>query len=307
MKTCTTLSLAACWGVMVLSTVSASAGAGGNGIRLNGLSLNGVSQSGVGKSDGLRDSVAQGVTAPHAETPSATMPMQVELANPALASTAAKRQQLTYLVRCALPEDIVLYAQQGTERFTFRGSMGLAPRWLSEAMTPSEERWVSACLLAHVNYFGKHVLVSMRATPPPVPALAASDDEQQTFFIFEGGFFGNLFTAEPVAYTCQGEHTRAQARDRILQERICTKETGETTAEGKSITPCRFLLTGRCEDTTSFTVDGTQYAEVIFTYLRGCLKSLGRREPTQHQTRHREVNHGLTALGQPFIVFAQAT
>jgi hypothetical protein len=41
--------------------------------------------------------------------------------------------------------------------------------------------------------------------------------------------------------------------------------------------------------------------------LRGCLKSLGRRESTQHQTRHREVNHGLTALGQPFIVFAQAT
>ena len=41
--------------------------------------------------------------------------------------------------------------------------------------------------------------------------------------------------------------------------------------------------------------------------LRGCLKSLGRREPTQHQTRHGEVHHGFTALRQPFIVFAQAT
>src|SRR5215470_13539505 len=40
--------------------------------------------------------------------------------------------------------------------------------------------------------------------------------------------------------------------------------------------------------------------------LRGCLKSLSCREPTQHQARHREVNHGRTALGQPFIVFAQA-
>ena len=58
------LLLAACWGVVVLSAVSAAAGAGGNGVRLNGLSLNGVSKSGVGKSDGLRDSVAQGVTAP---------------------------------------------------------------------------------------------------------------------------------------------------------------------------------------------------------------------------------------------------
>jgi hypothetical protein len=260
--------LAACWGVVVLSAVSAAAGAGGNGIYLNGLSLNGVSQSGVGKSDELRDSVAQGVTAPQAETPSAPIPRQVALADPALASTAAKRAQLAYLVRCALSEDIALYAQQGTERFTFQGSMGLAPRWLYEAMTPSEERWVSACLLAHVNYFGKHVLVSMRATPPPVPALAVSDDEQQTFSIFEGGFFGNLFTPEPVAYTCRGERTTAQAHEPILQDRICTQETGETTADGKSSTSCRFLLTGHCEDSTSFTVDGTQYAEVIFTYLR---------------------------------------
>ena len=40
--------------------------------------------------------------------------------------------------------------------------------------------------------------------------------------------------------------------------------------------------------------------------FRGCLKSLGCREPPQHQTRHREVHHGLTALGQSFIVLAQA-
>ena len=53
--------------------------------------------------------------------------------------------------------------------------------------------------------------------------------------------------------------------------------------------------------------DGSPSAKFSVRQLRGCLKSLGRRESTQHQTRHREVNHGLTALGQPFIVFAQAT
>jgi hypothetical protein len=36
------------------------------------------------------------------------------------------------------------------------------------------------------------------------------------------------------------------------------------------------------------------------------LKSSGCRKPMQHQTRHREVNHRLTTLGQPFIIFAQA-
>jgi len=40
--------------------------------------------------------------------------------------------------------------------------------------------------------------------------------------------------------------------------------------------------------------------------LRGCLKSLGCHEPTQHETRHREINHRFTALRQPFIIFAQA-
>ena len=39
--------------------------------------------------------------------------------------------------------------------------------------------------------------------------------------------------------------------------------------------------------------------------LRGCLKSSGCRKPMQHQTRHREVNHRLTTLGQPFIIFTQ--
>ena len=142
-----------------------------------------------------------------------TVPQQHALADPTLAATAAQRKQLTYLVRCALPADVALYADIEGERFTFPGSIGLAPGWLTEAMTPSEERWVSACLLAHVNYFGKHVQVSMRATPPPVPALAVSDDEQQTFSMFEGGFFGNLFTSNPVAYTCQGARTPAQASD----------------------------------------------------------------------------------------------
>jgi hypothetical protein len=267
MPTCKALWRSACWSVMVLSAVCAYAGPGYNGVASNGVSANGVSQRSVGTAAGLKDSAAQAVPAPHAETPAAVSPRLIALADPTLASTAAKRQQLTYLVRCALPEDVTLYADQGTERFTFQGHMGLAPRWLTEAMTPSEERWVSACLLAHVNYFGKHVLVSMRATPPPVPALEASADEQQTFALFEGGFFGNLFAPTPVAYTCRGGRTPAQAEDPMFQDRVCTQETGATTVDGTPITYCRFLMTGRCEDATSFTVAGTPYTEVIFTYL----------------------------------------
>jgi hypothetical protein len=268
MTTCKVLLLSACWSIMVLSAAGVSAGAGDNGIPLNGLTLHDTSQHGVGTAAGHRDPAGQVVVTSHSAQPSAVSPRQIALANPDLASTAEKRHQLTYLVRCALPKTVVLYAAQGGERFTFQGSMGLAPHWLYEAMTPSEERWVSACLLAHVNYFGKHVRVSMRATDPPVSALEATEEEKKTFAIFEGGFFGNLFSPNPVAYTCQGERTRDQMRDPIFQDRVCTKETGVTTAEGKPFTLCRFVGTGRCEDAHSFTVDGTPYSEVVFTYLR---------------------------------------
>jgi hypothetical protein len=197
-----------------------------------------------------------------------TVPQQHALADPTLASTAAKREQLKYLVRCALPADVTVYADIEGERFTFPGSIGLAPRWLTEAMTPSEERWVSACLLAHVNYFGKHVQISIRATGVAVPELQASADEQQTYTIFEGGFFGNLFAPTPVAYTCQGMRSPAQARDPILQDRVCTQETGETTAEGMPLPVCHFLFTGRCEDPVNFTVHGVYYFGIVLVYIK---------------------------------------
>lgn len=208
--------------------------------------------------------------APEAPTlpPAVVQRTLIALADPSLASTAAQRKQLQYLVRCALPADVTLYAEHNGTRFLFPGGLGLAPHWVDEAMSPREERWVSACLLAHVNYFGRSVLVSMRATPPPVPALAVSDDESQHFTIFEGGFFGNLFTPEPVAYACAGARTPSQASDPILHQRICTQASGETIADSTPVTACRFLLTGHCEDPASLTVQGTTYTEVIFTYLR---------------------------------------
>jgi hypothetical protein len=228
----------------------------------------------AGQDDGPRGLLSQaGEELPDARMDGAspalpTVPQQRALADPTLASTAAKREQLKYLVRCALPADVALYADIEGERFTFPGSIGLAPRWLTEAMTPSEERWVSACLLAHVNYFGKHVRISIRAIGAAVPELEASADEQQTYTIFEGGFFGNLFAPAPVAYTCRGERTPAQAADPILQDRVCTQETGGTTAEGLPVTLCQFLVTGRCEDPTSYIANGMYYSEVVFVYLK---------------------------------------
>ena len=242
-----TLIRSAGWSLLMLSTVSAWAGPGTDP---------------MSSPDRPPAALYQ-----QAQAPAGTSPMLIALADPSLASTAAKRAQLTYLVRCALPAEVAVYADHNGTRFTFPGSLGLAPRWIDEAMTPSEERWVSACLLAHVNAIGASVPISLRATPPPVPALTVSDDEAQSFSMFEGGFFGNLYTPEPVAYTCRGARTPSQEHDPIWQQRLCTQETGEITA-GMPLTVCRLLLTGPCEDSASLTVQGTPYTEVIFTYLR---------------------------------------
>jgi len=254
--------------MVVLSALNApaespvSGGAPANGSRPE------MSQPRGGTPNAVSTSIGQAVAVPPEGVLAAANPQQVELADLELASTALKREQLTYLLRCALPENVEVYTQQGAERFTFAGQIGLAPRWVSEALTPSEERWVSACLLAHVNAFGKHVMLSLRAQQPPVPALQASAEEQQGFPIFEGGFFGNLFAPMPVAYACRGERTPAQAQDPVLQDRVCTHETGNHTADGQPLSDCHFIVTGRCEEDSSFTVDGQPYAEVIFTYLR---------------------------------------
>jgi hypothetical protein len=194
--------------------------------------------------------------------------MEVELADPSMAATPEKRHQLQYLVTCALPQHIVLYTQHGAERFTFPGQMGLAPGWLTRPMTLQEERWVSACMLALVNYFGKHIDVSLRAEPPPVPFLQPSEEEKQRFPLFEGGFFGNLFGPQPVAYVCQGIRTPADDQEPVLQDRVCTRTTEEKTSDGEPLTRCQFILTGPCADSMSFTAGGQHYQEVIFVYLQ---------------------------------------
>src|SRR5687768_1066735 len=99
--------LLACWCVVVLSAVGASAESCVTGVAPQGVSPQGMSRHRAGP--------------PDAGLSPAAVPQQVELANPDLASTARKREQLTYLARCVLPKGVELYTQQGADRFTFPG------------------------------------------------------------------------------------------------------------------------------------------------------------------------------------------
>lgn len=200
---------------------------------------------------------------------STSQPLQeIELADPTLAATETARHQLKYLVNCALPDSVVLFSVQGNERFTFPGHLGLAPEWLKAPLTPLQERWVSACMLALTNYAGKHVQVSLHAKPDTAPFLAPTKDETRAYSLLEGGFFGNLFSPHPVAYVCTGTLQKIEAQDPVFHDRLCTKASGDRTRDGKPLTVCQFILTGPCSDPASFTVNGHTYDEVIFVSLK---------------------------------------
>lgn len=209
-----------------------------------------------------------GAPIPSSQAAKSQPPQEVELADPTLAATETGRHQLKYLVNCALPDSVVLVSAQGHERFTFPGHLGLAPEWLKAPLTPIQERWVSACMLALTNYAGKHVEVSLHGKPGSTPFLAPSKEETRTYSLAEGGFFGNLFSAHPVAYACTVTHTKIEAQDPVLRDRLCTKPTGDRTLDGKPLTVCQFILTGPCSDPASFTINGHTYDEVIFVSLK---------------------------------------
>jgi len=193
---------------------------------------------------------------------------RLPLTDPALAATSEQRQFLKYLIGCALPADVELYAEVNGRRFVFPGSLGLAPAWSERALTKTEQRWVSACILARTNYFGTPVQISLRARQSPHAALETSLGERQSHTLQEGGFFGNLFAEQPVAYVCANDRTPAERTELVHSKRICTVLSKTKTSTGATLTRCNFIHVGACGEVAHFTVDGEHYSEVIFTYLK---------------------------------------
>jgi hypothetical protein len=106
-----------------------------------------------------------------------------------LMTTALGREQVSYIVRCALPAGATVVKQdQNGVNYTFTGVLGLAPEWADGACGTSCQENVSACLLAHVNTAGIHVplwIVSQSS------AVGWGQDPE--FPNQEGSFFGNIF------------------------------------------------------------------------------------------------------------------
>ncbi|WP_156339192.1 hypothetical protein [Chondromyces crocatus] len=156
------------------------------------------------------------------------------------------RQALRYVVSCALPASSSFDFswrddQGGVHAESYPGLMALAPQWQSSPITDDEARWVSACLLSRVNYYGASVLLSSRSWHQQFWVLGG--DELATFTHEEGAFWGNLFTDPPSAYACYNTNHVDYARQK---QRACA--AGHVNAQG-GVESCGMIkIVGACSD-----------------------------------------------------------
>lgn len=118
-----------------------------------------------------------------------------------LMTTSDGRITVTYLVKCALPAGRSITKNDQTGKaYTFTGAIGVAPAWETGGISASDERWLSACMLALVNTTGDHYPLWLVAQNP---AISWGLDPSYPFQ--EGAFFGDIFTSPPYAYYCGGK------------------------------------------------------------------------------------------------------
>jgi hypothetical protein len=153
------------------------------------------------------------------------------------------------------------------ETLTFVGGVGLAPAWSERALTLVEQRWVSACIYALTNKFGKTVRLNLRGTHPRIEDKTDTEEEKRIYTLHEGGFFGNIFLAEPIAYVCEGRDSKKMVELPIGKLRLCAQPSGKATTDGRLLSACEFVMAGPCSSPSSFVVNGERFDEVIHTWL----------------------------------------
>jgi hypothetical protein len=161
-------------------------------------------------------------------------------------SGALARQAMRYIVSCALDSSGSLsfsWTDSGgiLHQEVYLGLLGLAPAWQSGPIQGPEASWVSACLIARTNWYGVPVQISARGS---LQALMHADaNELSTYAIREGAFWGDLFTASPVAYACYDDDNVDAARQHL---RDCA--AGHLDADGQ-VEGCGIIqIVGGCAD-----------------------------------------------------------
>ncbi|WP_437503622.1 hypothetical protein [Sorangium sp. So ce1099] len=215
-----------------------------------------------------------------------------KLATTDLLLDADGRELLRYTVGCALPEGQSLVSTVDSTTYRFDGRIGLAPEWLRGPLTERSQRWVTACLLAHVNGYGVEVAISLRGRHP---ALEADSAELRSYQQEEISFFGNVF--QPLEkrdelgdvgsrmYSCGGallQMSCADSESAFVPERTCASRTdcslsflgacrdlsGSKTSVCKNVSLDGYAGCQAPSITTSSKSTATRYDEVVTVFLQ---------------------------------------
>jgi hypothetical protein len=115
---------------------------------------------------------------------------------------------LKYVIGCAIaPGRTASFTDARGLVHSWNGSLGLADSWDQNPPTDDQKKWVSACLMAHVNTAlpaPKRIPLSVRGS---AAGLAVLPLERGTFTNLDGVFFGNLFTSPSKLYLCKPSWT----------------------------------------------------------------------------------------------------
>ncbi|MFY9511489.1 MAG: hypothetical protein WAQ05_11015, partial [Rubrivivax sp.] len=191
---------------------------------------------------------------------------ELALENPALAASEAARADLKYIAHCALDHRSVLVAEHAGREYRFPGQLGLAPRWHAQPMTPDEQRWVSACLLALQNHKGRQVQVSLLLSARPNAGVRGGWlDATHQYPLAEGRYFGNLFAPQPTAYVCSPAWNEAETQRWRERHRLCALPL-PAGADGQARSVCEMVHVGPCSDTT-LQQDGVHYTQSVQVFL----------------------------------------
>jgi hypothetical protein len=141
----------------------------------------------------------------------------------------AARLLLGYVVGCALPAGAHLDIALGGETYAYDGQLGLAPAWGQPGgrCDATCQGWVSACVLARVNYLGQTVPLSVRGG---LAQLASSAAERQQYPDREATYYGNVFVSPQVRHACLSPGAAGDPR-------VC----------GPSLTGCVVGVVGACD------------------------------------------------------------
>jgi hypothetical protein len=111
------------------------------------------------------------------------------------------REVFKYIVSCALPSTSSVDLTIGGVDYSFQGELGLAPKWgaVGGQCNTACQEWVSACVMARVDFLGEKVSISVRGAQS---ALVPSPTELAAYTYREGAYYGNIFLTTPVRDAC---------------------------------------------------------------------------------------------------------